>query len=80
MLPQQPLFQARTDMTLQGGFLLGSGYNVERSDYPNNRYTYYQQSAPVAVHVNRLRSPASLNAIKFVGEDNVSDVERTNEF
>ncbi|EYB90641.1 hypothetical protein Y032_0217g2405 [Ancylostoma ceylanicum] len=62
--------RARTDMTLQGGFLLGSG-NMERSDYPNSRYTYFEQSAPVAIHVNRMRSPASLNAIKFVGEDNM---------
>ncbi|KAK5977241.1 hypothetical protein GCK32_002751, partial [Trichostrongylus colubriformis] len=64
--------RARTEMTLQGGFVLGRDYDVERSDYPNSRYTYYQQSAPVVVHVNRNRSPGSLNAISFVGENNVS--------
>uniref|UniRef100_A0A183F5L5 EGF-like domain-containing protein n=1 Tax=Heligmosomoides polygyrus TaxID=6339 RepID=A0A183F5L5_HELPZ len=62
--------RARTEMTLQGGFMLGSGYDLERSDFPNTRYTYYQQSAPVAVHVNRNRSPGTLNAISFVGEEN----------
>ncbi|KAK6739570.1 hypothetical protein RB195_008210 [Necator americanus] len=67
----QLTMRARTEMTLQGGFLLGRGYTPERSDYPDSRYTYFQESAPVAVHVNRMRSPGSVNAIKFVGEDNV---------
>uniref|UniRef100_A0A7I4YB27 EGF-like domain-containing protein n=1 Tax=Haemonchus contortus TaxID=6289 RepID=A0A7I4YB27_HAECO len=62
--------RARTEMTLQGGFVLGDGYAVERSDYPNTRYTYFQQSAPVTVHVNRNRSPGTLNAISFIGEEN----------
>ncbi|VDL74530.1 unnamed protein product [Nippostrongylus brasiliensis] len=57
-------------MTLQGGFILGQGYDLERSDYPNTRFTYYQRSSPMTVHVNRNRSPGSLTAISFVGESN----------
>ncbi|WKX98783.1 hypothetical protein Q1695_014011 [Nippostrongylus brasiliensis] len=62
--------RAHTDMTLQGGFILGQGYDLERSDYPNTRFTYYQRSSPMTVHVNRNRSPGSLTAISFVGESN----------
>ncbi|WKY03771.1 hypothetical protein Q1695_005043 [Nippostrongylus brasiliensis] len=61
--------RARTSITVTGGFLLGEGTASERSDYPQ-KYTYYQQLASVVVHANSLRSPAKLQSINFIGEEN----------
>uniref|UniRef100_A0A1I7XUM2 EGF-like domain-containing protein n=1 Tax=Heterorhabditis bacteriophora TaxID=37862 RepID=A0A1I7XUM2_HETBA len=65
--------RARTTLTIQGGFVLGEGYQTERSDYPNPKYTFYKQLATVVVHASKNRSPGKLISINFVGEENAID-------
>lgn len=62
------MMTARTSIKISGGF--ASGYQSERNDFPNLKYTYFDTASTVAVHMQGLDFPGQIQGIGFTGAEN----------